>query len=510
MPETYRVEMQGMSKSFGGVNALNDVTIRVRPGEIHALAGENGAGKSTLMKILSGAYQKDSGEITIDGVPVDIPNPSVGRKLGIGIIYQEFALAPDLTVAENIYLSHLSLNKKGLINWTQLYKDAGQLLQQLGFDINPKILVRELSVAYQQIVEITKALSEEIKILILDEPTAVLSPQEAEKLFAVLFQLKQQGVSIIYISHRLEEIFKIADTLTVIKDGEVVDTCSPNDITLDDVIRMMIGRELTDLFPKRSSKIGGEIFQVDGLSISGLLEDISFSVKAGEVLGFAGLVGSGRTEVMRAIFGADRRTHGEITLKGTRLQIKNPHDAVKYRIGMVPENRKEQGVILDSTVKINMTMPILPKVRAVLGIIKQKTENTLCQSLVDTLNIKTPGINALVSELSGGNQQKVALAKWFRADCQVIILDEPTRGVDVGAKTEIYHLINELAAEGIAVIVVSSEMMEIIGICDRVMVMSGGRITRCLHKDELTEENIMKAALPLNRERAREGSHGNT
>ena len=497
MSEAYSVEMTGITKSFGGVHALNNVSFKIRGGEIHALVGENGAGKSTLMKILAGAYQKDKGEIKIDGRAVNISNPHAGRKLGIAIIYQEFALVPDLTVAENIYLDHLS-SKRGLINWPQLYRNAGELIKSIGFDINPRSIVGELSVAYQQVVEITKALSENAKILILDEPTSVLAPREVEHLFMILKKLKQQNVSVIYISHRLDEIFKIADTITVIKDGCVTGTVAPTDVTTDDIINMMIGRKLTTMFPKRESRLGKEIFRVEGLNRGKKVKDVSFSVRAGEVLGIAGLVGSGRTETVRAIFAADSKDAGKITLGGHTLKIKSPRDAVSAGIALVPEDRKEQGTILSMSIRANVTMPSLRKVTARLGLIKRKEEKKFTQELIRKLAIRTTSTETRVTDLSGGNQQKTVLAKWFGTDSRVIILDEPTRGVDVGAKVEIYNLINELADRGLAIIFISSEMVEVIGICDRVAVMREGRIQQILEKEQLCEENIMKLAIVRN------------
>jgi len=490
----HRVEMTDITKSFGGVHALKDVSFNVRPGEIHAMVGENGAGKSTLMKILSGAYQKDLGERKIDGEEGNITNPHMGRKSGIAIIYQEFALAPDLTVAENIYLDHLG-SKKGFINWSKLYRNADELIKSIGFDINPRSKIGDLTVAYQQVVEITKALSEQAKILILDEPTAVLAPRETERLFEVLRKLKQQNVSVIYISHRLDEIFRIADIITVIKDGVVTGTVNPADVNTDDIIRMMIGRKLTAMFPKRDCRIGEEIFGVENLSRGKEVRNVSFSVRAGEVLGVAGLVGAGRTETMRAIFGADPKDTGRITLDGRPLQINSPTDAVKAGIGFLPEDRKEQGTIGSMSVRKNVTMPSLWERFSRFGFIKQAEEKKIALDLIEKLAIKTNSTETDVTDLSGGNQQKVVLAKWLGTDCRVIILDEPTRGVDVGAKVEIYNLINELAAAGLAIIVISSEMMEVIGICDRVLVMRQGQIQGVLEKDELTEENIMTLAI---------------
>lgn len=490
----YRVEMSNIKKSFGGVHALKDVTFKVKPGEIHALVGENGAGKSTLMKILSGAYQRDSGEIIIDGETIQHLNPDLAKKLGIGIIYQEFALAPDLSVAENIFIAKLG-DKKGFVNWSELYRKAVELIGNLGFNIDPRSKVEDLSVAYQQVVEITKALSENVRILILDEPTAVLAPSDVEYLFKILFKLKAMGVSIIYISHRLEEIFQIADQITVIKDGAVMGTVLPKDVNNEAIISMMIGRSISTMFPKRNCSIGEEVFRVQGLNRGNKVRDVSFSVRKGEVLGIAGLVGSGRTEVLRAIFGADAKESGIVELEDELLNIKTPKNAVKHGIGLVPENRKEHGVILDFSVRKNITMPSIKRIANRLGIIPDKYEKSISNDLIKKLSIKTENCDTEVANLSGGNQQKVALAKWFNYKCKVILLDEPTRGVDVGAKVEIYNLINELAKEGLAIIVVSSEMLEVIGICDRVIVMNEGRMTGILEKEELSEENIMKLAI---------------
>ncbi len=488
----YRVEMISISKAFGGVTALDNVSFKVYPGEILALVGENGAGKSTLMKILSGAYQKDTGEIYVDGKKVKINNPQIGRKLGISIIYQEFALVPDLTVAENIFLNDLS-PRNGLISWNRLYNEAEMLIKSIGFKINPQMLVGDLSVAYQQVVEICKALSEEAKVLILDEPAAVLALNEVEVLFEMLRKLKKNGVSIIYISHRLEEVFKIADRAIVLKDGRVTGTVVPADIDKNKIVNLMIGRKLLDFYPSREAKVGEEIFRVNNLKV-GIVEDVSFSIKTGEVLGFAGLVGSGRTEVARAIFGADNMEDGELYLEGKEIKNKDPRHALKNKVGMVPEDRKKQGVILPMSVKSNITMTNIGEIQK-FGVLMKNKEVIYTRNLVEKLRIKADGINTNVNSLSGGNQQKVSLAKWFGANCKIIILDEPTRGVDVGAKVEIYKLINAFAHQGLAVILISSEMTEIIGMCDRAVVMHRGKIAGILNKNELSEENIMKIAI---------------
>lgn len=492
MEDRYRVRTEGIKKSFGGVKALSGVSLAVRPGEIHALVGENGAGKSTLMKILSGAYQKDEGTIEIDGVPVEIGSPRRGKELGVGIIYQEFELAGDLTVAENIFLDRLSSGK--LIDWKRLYEKAEAVLHSLNFDINVKSRVQDLSVAYQQVVEIAKVLSQNAKILILDEPTAVLSPKETAALFETLNKLRSEGVSIIYISHRMEEIFQIADSITIMRDGEVTGTGRRDQMEMNQVIELMIGRKLSTMFPPRAVEMGEEILRVEELE-GEAFRRISFSVRRGEVLGISGLVGSGRSEIVRAIFGADRKKSGKVYLNGQEVTIHSPKDAVRLGIGLIPENRKEQGLVLDFAIKHNITMPNIRSVRGFLGVIRQGQENRLAQSLVEKLTVKTDSIDAAVHQLSGGNQQKVVLAKWFNTDSQVIIFDEPTRGVDVGAKIEIYNLINEFAKRNLGVIIISSELNEIIGMCDRTIVIDNGEKKGELKKEELSELNIMKLAV---------------
>ncbi|HML38762.1 MAG TPA: sugar ABC transporter ATP-binding protein [Bacillota bacterium] len=497
MSTEYKVEMIKINKSFGGVHALKDVTFSVKPGEIHALVGENGAGKSTMMKILSGVYREDSGTIKIDGNEVTIHDPSISKELGISIIYQELMLAPHLTVAENIFIDRLS-NKMGLVNYNQLFKKAEELIAKIGFDFNPRALVGNLTVAYQQVVEIAKALSKNAKILILDEPTAVLAPSEVEKLLDLLMNLKEKGVSIIYISHRLDEVFRVADRITVLKDGAVVNTFLKDAVKKDDIITEMVGRKLEGLFPSRVSNLGGEILRVENLCNGDKVKNVSFTLRSGEVLGIAGLVGSGRSETVRALFGADKKDRGMIYLDEKRISVSSCRDSVRHRIGFVPENRKEQGVILSMSLRNNMTMTKLKDVTRFLGVINSRKEKDIAQNLIETLKIKawSPEMNTF--NLSGGNQQKVVLAKWFNADCRVMILDEPTRGVDVGAKYEIYNLINELSGKGIGVIMISSEMIEIIGMCDRALVMHDGEVRGELSKDELSEENIMRLAISSN------------
>lgn len=493
LPE-YRVEFLKVTKTFGGINALQEVTLKGKPGEIHALVGENGAGKSTLVKILSGAYQKDSGIIKIDGVEVEIKSPLEGRKAGIGIIYQEFSLVPDLSVSENIYLYTLS-EKKIFIKWQNINRNAKELIDSLGFIIDPLDKVRDLSINNQQVVEIAKALSENVKVLILDEPTSVLAPHETSRLFEVLKKLKQKGVTIFYITHRLEEIFKIADVVTVLRDGMVTGTYPLSKINLEDIIKMMIGRKLNAFYPERQIIHGKEIFKVENICSGDKVKKVSFSVREGEVLGITGLVGSGRTETVRAIFSADKKESGRIFLNDAELKIESPSDALKSGLGLVPEDRKTQGIILPLSIKNNISISILDKLSDRLGFIKKTKEKKNSLQFIDNLAIKAKNSEIIVSDLSGGNQQKVVLAKWLSLNCKVLMLDEPTRGVDVGAKVEIYNIINELAGKGMGIVLISSEMMEVIGVCDRILVLKDGEVSGLLEKKDFSEENILRMAI---------------
>ena len=494
MGSEYSVEMLGINKAFGGIKALNDVSFRVKHGEIHALVGENGAGKSTLMKILSGAYQKDSGQIILAGTKIEAKSTVEMRRAGLGIIYQEFALAPHLTVAENIFINNLA-DGKGIISWKKLYKKSAELINNIGFNLNPKDKVENLSVAFQQIVEIAKALNENVKVLVLDEPTAVLSPYETLRLFEILRNLKKNGTSIIYISHRLDEVFELADSITVLRDGEVQDTLAKDATNINEIITLMIGKSLNAMYPKRTPKIGNEVLRVRGLSRGNKVNNVEFSVSAGEILGIAGLVGSGKTETARLVFGADNTDSGEIYIEGKPVKIKNPLDAVKNGIAYLPENRKEHGVILSMKIRENITLPVLRKMVKGAGIIDRSKENDTVNTLIEQLNIKAKSGESKVLSLSGGNQQKVSIAKWLNIDKKVIFLDEPTRGVDVGAKSEIYNIINQLTQEGLAVVFVSSEIEEVIGMSDRVIILSKGVVRGCLNKDEITKENILSLSV---------------
>ncbi|WP_152658397.1 sugar ABC transporter ATP-binding protein [Oceanobacillus sp. CFH 90083] len=495
MSADYIIKMSNISKNFGGVKALINVPFEVKRGEIHALIGENGAGKSTLMKILAGAYQKNEGEVVIDGYEAPrTTTPKSMIKMGVSVIYQEFMLAPDLTVAENIYID--SMVEGGVfINWKSLKKKAKEQLERLGFGhIKPDAVVGELSIANQQIVEIAKCLARDSKILVFDEPTAVLTFSETEKLLSIIRQLKSEGVTIIYISHRLEELFEISDRITVLKDGKYVDTVITNEITKDALVSMMVGRELEQLFPERNAEIGEEVLIVDKLHAGEVVKEVSFSVKKGEVLGFSGLIGAGRTETMRAIFGADKIDSGKVVYFGENVRFKSPKEAIENGLGLVPEDRKQQGLLLEQSIRMNTTLAAMKKIKR-FDIINHKREKKYAKELLESIRTKYGHIDHEANSLSGGNQQKIVLAKWLAADCKVMILDEPTRGVDVGAKTEIYKVINRLAESGVAVIVIASEMSEIIGLCDRAVVMRMGKVAGEVNKENLTEDNLIKLAM---------------
>ncbi|MCR1026294.1 sugar ABC transporter ATP-binding protein [Cellulophaga baltica] len=492
----YRLEMTGISKSFGQVSVLGNVNLKVKHGEIHALLGENGAGKSTLMKILSGVHQKDAGTVLLNGEDINPKNTHEGQVLGINVVYQELSLVNDLSVAENIYLHKLGASKFWM-NWKKITHDAQELINSLGFNIDATATVRDLSIVQKQVVEIAKAISEDTKVLVLDEPTTVFDPTDAQKLFDNLLRLKKTGISIIYISHHLDEIFKIADTVTVLKDGVDTGSMPVSETDTDGVIRLMIGRELKDLYPVRDVKVGEvPIFEVKNLTAKDtLVHDVSFSVRAGEVLGIAGLGGSGRTETAKLIFGADKKKSGSIFLHGEEIKTKSPVDAVGYEIGLVSENRKEEGVFLPLSIRRNISVTNFGPISSKLGFISVDKETKNAQDLIEKLNIKTVSSEVQVKNLSGGNQQKVALAKWLSVNSKVIIIDEPTRGVDVGAKVEIYNLINEVAKKGVAVIVISSDMPEIMGISDRILVMHEGSIYGELPKENFSEENILRYSI---------------
>ena len=488
------LEMRHIGKTFPGVVALNDVDFELRAGEVHILLGENGAGKSTLMKILSGAYQKSAGQIMLDGVEVEIKNPKHAQTLGISTIYQEFNLIPHLSVGENIFLGREPVGLPGFIDQRAIFKRATHALTDLGLALNPRKLVKELRVAEQQMVEVAKALSLDARILIMDEPTAALTEHEIKELFTTIRSLKKKGVAIVYISHRMEELFEIGDRVTVLRDGRSVGTYDVPAITKSELIRLMVNRELTDLFPKEKVARGPEVLRVEGLGTETGLKDINFSLHKGEVLGISGLLGAGRTELARAIFGLDKISSGTIYIEGASRKLDSPRRAINAGIGFLTEDRKSQGLVLPLSVKENLCLSSVDKFSR-WGVMNPKQEQQAGDRYVKELRIRTPSLNQKVVFLSGGNQQKVVLSKWLCSEAEIFIFDEPTRGVDVGAKTEIYQLMNRLTASGVAIIMISSELLEVLGMSDRILVMRGGRITGEFSAAEATQERILQCAL---------------
>lgn len=491
-PGKVLLEMKGIGKTFPGVKALQGVNLTVREGQVHALLGENGAGKSTLIKILSGAYTRDEGEIFFEGKQVDIKGPQDAQALGISTIYQEFNLARNLTIAENIFMGHLP-RKGGVVDWATARSRSQEILRRLGVDLSVDTLTSELSVAEQQLVEIAKSLNRQTRILIMDEPSAVLGEKDLENLFRVVRALQAEGIGIIYISHRLKEIFELADQVTVLKDGRYVDTKSISEVDMDDLVKLMIGRDLEDVYPKRVAQPGEVLLEVNNIGQRRLVHDVSFQLRAGEIVGFAGITGSGRTEVARIIFGADAYT-GDMRLDGRPYKPHSPQDAIKQGVALVTEDRKAQGLLLKLPVFINTTISGLKRLTR-FGIIRLQDELTLVKEMIRQLSIKTPNPEFMVVNMSGGNQQKVILARWLSLGIRVFILDEPTRGIDVGSKSEIYQIMSDLTAKGVGIIMISSELPEVLGMSDRVMVMREGTIVKELSRAEANEETIMLHAV---------------
>ena len=488
------LQMQHISKNFPGVVALDDVHFELRRGEVHVLLGENGAGKSTLVKILSGAYQKSSGKILLEGNTTDIKNPKHAQELGVSIIYQELNLVSHLSAGENIFLGKEPIKALGVIDFKKLYGESQNILNELAVSIASKSLVKNLGIAEQQMVEVAKALSFESKILIMDEPTSALTEQEIKELFNAINRLKEKGVGIIYISHRIEELFEIGDRVTVLRDGKYVGTENISDTNSSKLIRMMVNRELDEKFPKQTAEKGVEILRVEGLTKRGKLNDINFSLFKGEVLGISGLLGSGRTELARAIFGVDKIDSGKISIKGKTINLKSPRDSINLGIGLLTEDRKSQGLVLNLSLKDNVCLPNL-NMFTKYGVVNSKEENQTAKKYIRELRIKTPGIHQKVMFLSGGNQQKVVVSKWLCSHADILIFDEPTRGIDVGSKVEIYQLMNQLTASGVGILMISSELPEILGMSDRIMVMHQGKITGEFLKQDATQEKILKCAL---------------
>ncbi|MBZ0279018.1 MAG: sugar ABC transporter ATP-binding protein [Anaerolineae bacterium] len=489
------LQLQHINKSFPGVHALKDVTMTVLPGEIHGLLGENGAGKSTLMKILNGIYRADSGSITWQGQPIEIHSPQNAQHHGISMIHQELALVSYLDAGKNIFLGREPGGIiPGTINWGKMYADAGQIIHELGLEIDVRRPVRFFSLAQQQMIEVAKALSLDARLIIMDEPTSSLTDREVETLFHQMRTLKQRGVSIIFISHRLEEIFAICDRVTVLRDGEWVATSPITDLTPDTLIQYMVGREVDQIYQPRTDAVSGQvILEVQGLNRGERVKDISFKLRRGEILGIAGLVGAGRTETLETIFGAHPASSGTITIDGTPVTIRRPDQAIKQGIGFVTEDRKGQGLFPAMTVAINIAITRLTQlVRAVL--VNRGAVNALAEDFIQRLDIRTPSAQQKVQNLSGGNQQKVIISRWLTLNPRVLMLDEPTRGIDVGAKHEIYRLMRRLASDGVGIIMVSSELPEILGVSDRVLVMHEGRIAGEFDPGQATQDDLMTAA----------------
>jgi ABC-type sugar transport system ATPase subunit len=492
------VEIRGVSKRFPGVQALADVSLDIRPGEVHAIAGENGAGKSTLMKLLSQVERPSEGTILVDGKEVKFRNPRHAQRLGIAMVHQEFALAPHLTVAENLALGRED-SHGGLIVRGAEKRHARELLERVGLDIDPGRRVSSLSVAEQQRVEIAKALAVDAKVVIMDEPTATLTEAEIDDLFKLIEQLKSEGIAISYISHRLEEVVRIADRVTVMRDGAVVETLGKGEFDESKLVALMVGREIDNLYPKAKAEIGEVVLRVEGVTRPGVLLNCSFDVRAGEILGFAGVVGAGRTELARAVFAADPITAGRIELDGRPLELHSPKDAIAAGIGYLTEDRKGEGLAMQLSVEQNVTLARVPGP----GIwIDRGSEREIAQRRTDELDIRTPSLRRAVEALSGGTQQKVVVAKWLETDARVLFFDEPTRGIDVGAKAEIFKLMGELAADGRGIVLISSYLPELINMCDRIIVMRDGQTVGELTREEFDEERIMALASGMEREAA--------
>lgn len=487
------IQMKGIHKAFGTNQVLSGVDFDLREGEVHALMGENGAGKSTLMNILTGLHAKDKGTIVIDGKETYFANPKEAERQGIAFIHQELNVWPDMTVLENLFIGREMSSGWGILKTKEMKALAKEQFKRLSVDIPLNTEAGECSVGQQQMIEIAKALLTDTKVIIMDEPTSALTEREIEKLFEVIASLKNEGVSIVYISHRMEEIFTICDRITVMRDGRTVDTKDIPHTNFDEVVKKMVGRELTERYPARTPSPGEVVLEVEHASRKGWFEDVSFQVRAGEIVGFSGLMGSGRTEIMRALFGLDHLDSGEIRIFGKKAHIRKPVDAVKLGIGFITEDRKDEGLILDFSVRDNMVLPSLSGFTS-KGLISSQKEKVFVDALIKRLQIKTHSSETAAGNLSGGNQQKVVIAKWVGIGPKLLILDEPTRGVDVGAKREIYQLMNELTGHGVAIIMVSSELPEVLGMSDRIVVVHEGSISGELSKEEATQEKIMTLA----------------
>jgi rhamnose transport system ATP-binding protein len=498
------LELRNITKSFDGVEVLHKVSFSVQPGEVHALLGENGAGKSTLVKIMTGVYKPDGGEIYLNGMQVHFSGSRESGHAGVAAIYQELSLFPHLDLAENIFIGRQPTMRGGRINWSQMYKDADELLGSLGVHMDVKQKADQLSIAQQQMVEIARALSINARILIMDEPTSSLTLNEVADLFSLVRRLRESGTAIVFISHRIEELFQIADRVTVLRDGNWVDTVLLKDVNREKLIRMMVGRKISDLFPKEDVREGKVALEVENLSREGVFEDISFKLHEGEILGMSGLVGAGRTDVAQAIFGVKPPTSGVIKIDGKEVRINLPRQAINLGIGYVPENRQLHGLVLRMQIAANISLPRLGSY-AKWGWIKDKEEKLSAFTAAQQMEVHAKGIWQKARELSGGNQQKVVLAKWLSVSPRILILDEPTRGIDVGTKAAVHALMNQLASEGKAILMISSELPEILGMSDRIIVMHEGHMTGLFTHSEATQEKIMAAAVKTVKKNSKTG-----
>jgi rhamnose transport system ATP-binding protein len=487
------LELRDVHKSFAAVHALRGVSLELHAGEVHGLAGENGAGKSTIVRVIGGEHRPDAGDVLVDGTPVSFAGPRDAQRHGIAVIHQEPTQFPDLTVAENVFMGRQPLRSFRRIDRAAMNRRATELFESLGVPIDPGRVTRGLSIADQQIIEIGKALSADARIIVMDEPTAALSTVEAERLFRVAGRLAEGGAALLFISHRLEEMYAICQRVTVLRDGSLVTSAAMTEIDRDTLVRSMVGRSVEQLYPSRTGEASDDTLIVEGLTRTGVFADVSFSVRRGEIVGLAGLVGSGRSEVARAIFGVDDRDAGVVTVAGRRLRAGDPRAAIEAGVAMVPEDRREQGLILDLSIERNATLPRLGAVSR-WGLVRRSRERAMATTWADRLGVKRGRMTDPVATLSGGNQQKVVLGKWLATEPAVLIVDEPTRGIDVGAKVEVHALLSELAASGIAVLMISSELPEVLGMADRVLVMHEGRLTAELSREDATEEKVLQAA----------------
>ncbi|SFU05705.1 monosaccharide ABC transporter ATP-binding protein, CUT2 family [Pseudovibrio denitrificans] len=492
--QKYLLEVDSVRKEFPGVVALDDVNLRIRPGTVHALMGENGAGKSTLMKIIAGIYQPDRGEVRLGGKKVQMHTPLDALEQGVAMIHQELNLMPFMTIAENIWIRREPLTKLGFVDHKALRENTQKLFDRLNISLDPETEVRDLSIANRQMVEIAKAISYESDVLIMDEPTSALTDREVEHLFQIIASLKADGKGIVYITHKMDEVFEIADDVSVFRDGKYIGTDLASNLDSDQLIRMMVGREITQMFPKEEVPIGDVVLSVKDLCLDGVFENVSFDLRAGEILGVAGLVGSGRTNVAETIYGVTPATAGTIDVFGETVEIKTPAEAMDHGMALLTEDRKDTGLFLMLDIQENMQIALLSQDHVKGGFVAESTVSKLCKEMSDALRVKTPGMNERIENLSGGNQQKVLIGRWLLTKPRILILDEPTRGIDVGAKAEIHKLITKLAGEGVAVLMISSEMPEVLGMSDRVMVMHEGHVTGILDRAEADQVSVMRLA----------------